>query len=42
MPDPFSMPVPIIVVPSKKVTVPVGTPVPDAGATVAVNVTLLP
>jgi hypothetical protein len=34
--------VPSVVVPSRNVTVPVGTAVPDAGATVAVNVILVP
>jgi hypothetical protein len=34
--------VPSAVVPSRKVTVPVGVVLPDAGATVAVNVTLWP
>ena len=37
---PLSVPVPIVVAPSRKFTVPVGVPVPGAtGATVAVNVT---
>ena len=36
------MPVPRVVVPSLKVTLPVGTPVPEAGVTFAVNVTLVP
>jgi hypothetical protein len=38
----FSGPVPRLVDPSRKVTVPVGTPLPDWGVTVAVNVTLWP
>jgi hypothetical protein len=42
IPDPFSTPLPICVVPSKKFTLPVGTPDPETGATVAVNVTLCP
>ena len=33
------VPVPSVVVPSRKVTVPVGVPVPDVGMTVAVKVT---
>jgi hypothetical protein len=41
-PDPFSVPVPSVIVPSRNVTVPVGTAVPDAGVTVAVNVILVP
>jgi hypothetical protein len=41
-PDPFSVPVLNIVVPSVKVTVPDGTVVPEAGVTVAVNVILVP
>jgi hypothetical protein len=36
------VPVPRVVVPSRKVTVPVGVPVPEVGATVAVNVTDCP
>src|SRR5436305_157792 len=35
----LSVPVPSVVVPSRKVTVPVGVPLPDVAATVAVNVT---
>jgi hypothetical protein len=38
----FSGPVPRLVDPSRKVTVPVGTPLVDWGVTVAVNVTLWP
>ena len=39
-PDPFSVPVPSVVAPSLKVTVPVGVPLPlPLAATVAVNVT---
>jgi hypothetical protein len=38
----LSVPLPICVVPSLKVTVPVGLPDPDFGATVAVNITLCP
>jgi hypothetical protein len=38
----LSVPVPICVAPSLKVTVPVGLPDPDFGATVAVNVTVCP
>jgi hypothetical protein len=39
-PDPFSIPVPSVVLPSLKVTVPVGVPDPgDTGLTVAVSVT---
>jgi hypothetical protein len=38
----FSGAVPRLVDPSRKVTVPVATPVPDWGETVAVNVTLWP
>ena len=38
----LSAPLAMDVVPSKKVTVPVGTAVPDAGETVAVKVTLAP
>jgi hypothetical protein len=41
-PVPFNVPVPSVVVPSLNVTVPVGTPVPEAGVTFAVNVTLVP
>ena len=41
-PEVFRVPVPICVPPSLKVTVPVGVPVPDAGVTVTVNVTLWP
>ncbi len=37
-----SVPVPSAVVPSIKVTVPVGVPEPEEGATVAVKVTLWP
>ena len=32
------VPVPSVVVPSRNVTVPVGVPVPEPGATVALNV----
>ena len=35
-----SVPVPSVVVPSRKVTVPVGEPLPVVGATLALNVTL--
>ena len=38
----FKVPVPRVVVPSTKVTVPVGTMLPTCGATFAVNVTLCP
>jgi hypothetical protein len=38
----FSAALPIWVAPSLKVTVPVGEPEPDFGATVAVNITLCP
>ena len=39
-PEPFKVPVPRLVAPSRKVTVPVGVPVPGATAvTVAVKVT---
>ena len=38
----FNVPVPSVVVPSLKVTVPVGVPVPELGATVAVKVTDCP
>jgi hypothetical protein len=38
----FNGAVPRLVVPSRKVTVPVATPLPDWGETVAVNVTLWP
>ena len=38
----MSVPVPSVVDPSLNVTVPVGVGVPDAGVTVAVNVTLVP
>jgi hypothetical protein len=38
-PEPLRVPVPSVVVPSMKVTVPVGVPVPVVGVTVAVNVT---
>ena len=42
-PDPFSIPVPIGVAPSRNVTVPVGIPTPGATAlTVAVKVTDCP
>ena len=41
-PDAFSVPAPREVVPSRKATVPVGTAVPEDGATVAVKVTLAP
>lgn len=41
-PEEFKPPVPICVPPSLKVTEPVGTPVPDVGAIVAVNVTACP
>jgi hypothetical protein len=41
-PLPLSVAVPSAVVPSMKVTVPVGVVVPDAGETMAVNVTLWP
>jgi hypothetical protein len=36
---PLRVPVPRVVVPSKKVTVPVAGPAPDPGVTVAVKVT---
>jgi hypothetical protein len=38
----LSVPVANVVVPSLKVTVPVGVPLPVVGVTVAVNVTLCP
>ena len=38
----FKDPVPRVVVPSRKVTVPVGTLLPACGVTFAVNVTLCP
>jgi hypothetical protein len=41
-PDEFTVPVPIWVAPSLKVTLPVGTPDLDFGATVAVKVTVWP
>jgi hypothetical protein len=41
-PEPFSVPVPSVLVPSMNVTVPVGVVPPVGGTTVAVNVTLLP
>jgi hypothetical protein len=41
-PEPFSVPVPRVVAPLANVTVPVGTFVPLAGATPAINVTLAP
>src|SRR5262249_23701308 len=41
-PDPFRVPVPSVVVPSLKVTVPVGVAVVPDGVTVAVNVTDCP
>jgi hypothetical protein len=41
-PDPFSVPVPRVVAPLENVTVPVGTFVPLAGVTLAINVTLAP
>ena len=41
-PEVFRVAVPICVPLSINVTVPVGVPVPDAGATVAVNVTFWP
>ena len=42
-PEPFSVPVPSVVVPSLNVTVPVGVPEPgEAAATVAVKVTDCP
>jgi hypothetical protein len=39
---PLSVPVPSAVAPSRKVTVPVGVALPDAGDTVAVKVMLVP
>ena len=39
---PLKMPVPSVVVPSLKTTLPVGVPLPDVRVTVAVNVTLWP
>jgi hypothetical protein len=42
MPEPFKLTVPRAVEPSLKVIVPVGTPEPDAGVTVAVRVMLAP
>ena len=41
-PEPLSVPVPSVVAPSLKVTVPVGVTEPDTWVTVAVNVTLWP
>jgi hypothetical protein len=41
-PDEFNVAVPSCVVPSKKVTAPVGKLDPEAGATVAVSVTACP
>ena len=41
-PEPFRVPVPSVVAPSLNVTVPVGVPVPELGATVAVNITDCP
>jgi hypothetical protein len=41
-PDEFSAPVPRLVVPSRKVTVPVGVPAPEDADTVAVRVRLCP
>ena len=41
-PEELSESVPSVVVPSRKVTVPVGTPEPEEGLTVAVNVTACP
>ena len=41
-PEPSSVPVPSVVVPSLNVTEPVGTTLPDAGFTVAVKVMLAP
>ena len=38
-PEPFRLPVPSVVAPSLKVTVPVGVPPPTVTETVAVNVT---
>ena len=43
MPVASSVPVPMLVAPSRKVTVPVGVPLlPEAPVIVAVNVTLVP
>src|ERR1700687_5211671 len=42
MPPALSAPLPIVVVPSLNVTMPVGVPPPDSGVTVAVNVTGVP
>ena len=41
-PDVFSVPVPSAVVPSRNVTIPVGTAVPEAGVTVAMRVIMVP
>jgi hypothetical protein len=41
-PEALSVPMPIVVVPSSNVTVPVGVPVPLLGVTVAVKVTDCP
>ena len=41
-PEPFNVPFPSVVLPFSKVTVPVGVPLPDAGATVAARITLVP
>jgi len=38
-PEAFRVPVPRLVIPSRKVTVPVGVPLPEEAATVAVSVT---
>jgi hypothetical protein len=42
IPEPFSVPVPRVVVPLRKVTAPVGVGAPDVPVTVAVKVTLDP
>src|ERR1700679_2755182 len=41
-PEPLSVPVPRVIAPLANVTVPVGTFVPAAGVTLAINVTLAP
>jgi hypothetical protein len=42
IPEAFTVPVPRLVVPSRKVTVPVGVPLPVKAVTVAVSVTFWP
>ena len=38
-PEPLSVPLPMVVEPSMKFTLPVGVPLPDCGVTVALNIT---